>query len=93
MYKIDKINRVLETEFGTLCQIFEKYYLMLKSGKRDILKNNYMESMYGFHQRIPFKGKDSFKGRIVGIDEHGKLGIESEGTIKYYGFKEVAYVR
>ena len=66
---------------------------MLKSGKRDILKNNYLRFMYGIHQWISFKAKDSFKGRIVGIDEHGKLGIESEGTIKYYGFKEVAYVR
>jgi len=92
MYQIDKVTRELDAEFGTLCHIFEKYYLMLKSGKENILKNNYLESMYGFHQWILFKAQDSFRGKIVGIDKQGKLGIESEGIIKYYGFKEVAFV-
>lgn len=93
MYQIDKESRKLNAEFETLCHIFEKYYLMLKSGKENFLRNNYLKSLYGLYQRIPFKAQDSFEGKIVGIDEHGKLGIESKGTIKYYGSKEVAYLR
>jgi len=92
MYQMDKVTRELDAEFETLCHIFEKYYLMLKSGKKDVLKKNYLQSLYGLHESILFKAQDSFRGKIIGIDEHGKLGIESEGIIKYYGFKEVAFV-
>ena len=90
-YQIDKVTRELDVEFETLCHIFEKYYLMLKSGKKKVLKNKYLQSLYGLHEWNLFKTKDSFRGKIVDIDKQGKLGIESEGTIKYYAFKEVIY--
>jgi len=92
MFQMDKVTRELDVELETLCHIFEKYYLMLKSGKEDVLKKNYLQSLYGLDEWILFKAQDSFRGKIVGIDERGKLGIESEGIIKYYSFKEVVYI-
>lgn len=93
MYQMDKVIRELDVELETLCHIFEKYYLMLKSGKENVLKNNYIQYLYGLHEWVLFKTQDSFRGKIIGIDEQGKLGIESEGIIKYYNFREVAYIR
>ena len=76
-----------------LLECLEKNYLQIKNNNYESLKVRYLTNLFRFEEYHYFrKNGHQFLGQIVGIDETGKLGIETEGIILYFDFKEVEFV-
>ncbi|WP_018476977.1 biotin--[acetyl-CoA-carboxylase] ligase [Pontibacter roseus] len=76
-----------------LLELLEKRYLELRSGKVDKLKYEYLQALYRYQEQHAFEvdGKQ-VAGRIAGVDEDGRLAVEIDGELRYFAFKEIAYV-
>jgi BirA family biotin operon repressor/biotin-[acetyl-CoA-carboxylase] ligase len=83
-------EHLLQTVLDGLLPALEARYLQLRQGKRAELKSAYYACLYGFGEERLYKaeGKE-FVGKIVGVDEIGRLKIDSNGGEKAYGLKEV----
>ncbi len=76
-----------------LLEHIEKNYLKIKNNDYESLKISYLNNMYRFQEWHYFrKNGQQFLGQIIGIDETGKLAIETEGMVLYFDFKEVEFV-
>lgn len=76
-----------------LLENLEKNYLKIKNNDFESLKTNYLANLYRFQKYHYFKRNgQQFLGQIVGIDETGKLGIETDENVIYFDFKEVEFV-
>ena len=76
-----------------LLQSIERKYLQVKNNEYNFLKNRYLSNLFRFEEYHYFrKSGQQFLGKIIGIDETGKLGIETEGMVLYFDFKEVEFV-
>ncbi|MBX0334814.1 biotin--[acetyl-CoA-carboxylase] ligase [Pontibacter sp. HSC-14F20] len=79
------VNRLLE--------LLEKRYLELRSGKIDKLKYEYLQALFRYQEEHGYQiGLETVQGRIMGVDEDGRLALEIEGELRYFGFKEIAYL-
>ncbi|WP_026994261.1 biotin--[acetyl-CoA-carboxylase] ligase [Flectobacillus major] len=83
----------LDAVLGKLLEQIEKYYLQIKQGYYETLKIKYLHVLFRYQEWHYFR-KDGqlFSGQIIGIDETGRLAIESEDMVHYFGFKEVEFV-
>ena len=70
----------------------EKRYLQWIEGRSQELKSDYLGNLYWYGEERTFKAKNYFKGRIVGINDEGRLVIESEGEYFRFDFKEVEFI-
>jgi BirA family transcriptional regulator, biotin operon repressor / biotin---[acetyl-CoA-carboxylase] ligase len=71
----------------------EKYYIKLKNGDKSELRKFYLERLYKLDQWSSYDDGEVFIGKIKGINKEGKLIIEkTEGSLNYYGHKEVKYL-
>jgi BirA family biotin operon repressor/biotin-[acetyl-CoA-carboxylase] ligase len=78
-----------------LCEKMEKRYLQLKANRIQKLKQDYLNTLYRFDQMSLFKrlNEDTFYGKILGVEESGKLVIENEfGERACFAIKEVRFV-
>jgi BirA family transcriptional regulator, biotin operon repressor / biotin---[acetyl-CoA-carboxylase] ligase len=83
----------LSEMFKKLLENLEKNYLKIKNNDYESLKMRYLANMFRFEEYHYFrKNGQQFLGKIIGIDETGKLGIETEGIVLYFDFKEVEFV-
>jgi BirA family transcriptional regulator, biotin operon repressor / biotin---[acetyl-CoA-carboxylase] ligase len=79
------VNRLLE--------LLEKRYLELRTGKTEKLRFEYLQALYRFQEEHTYRiGNEEVQGRIVGVDEDGRLALQIGGELRYFAFKEVAYV-
>ncbi len=87
--KTFELDKVLEI----LCSTLEKRYLMLKSGKQELLKEEYYKYLYRKDLLSEFKKKDGslFQGIIRGIGPEGKLIVENKGVMESFYFKEISF--
>jgi len=84
----------LDLLLSGLSEKIEKYYLLLKQGYYESLKMRYLSVMYRYQEWHYFKKNgELFLGQIIGIDQTGKLAIETEEEdLLYFNFKEVEFV-
>ena len=76
-----------------LLECLEKNYLQIKNNNYESLKMIYLTNLFRFEEYCYFrKNGQQFLGKIVGIDETGKLGIQTEGVVLFFDFKEVEFV-
>lgn len=76
-----------------LLESIENKYLKIRNNDYALLKARYLENLYRFNAYHYFKKNgQQFLGKIIGIDETGKLGIETDGQVIYFDFKEVEFV-
>ncbi|HEY4652841.1 MAG TPA: biotin--[acetyl-CoA-carboxylase] ligase [Pontibacter sp.] len=83
----------LEPLISRLLELLEGRYLELRNGKHAKLKYEYLQALYRYqelHQFIVDNRKVA--GSIVGIDEDGRLGVEIEQELQFFGLKEITYV-
>ena len=81
-------DRLADTLLGAL----ETRYNQLRSGAVRVLEEDYLEQMYLLGEQAEFvSGGRRFKGTIRGVDRHGELLIEQEGTTRSYGFQQIQY--
>ena len=76
-----------------LLENLEKNYLQIKNNGYETLKMRYLANMFRFEEYHYFRRNgQQFLGKIIGIEETGKLGIETDGIVLYFDFKEVVFV-
>lgn len=83
----------LEELIPKLLKSIEETYLRLRQNQLSDLKNEYIRSLFRWGEKYTFKSDVLFEGKIVGIDEYGRLLVEDHNQqIKHYNFKEIAFV-
>ena len=71
----------------------ESEYLKLKAGKQELSKKEYLENLYNVNEPAIFIFENNkIQGVIKEIDRFGKLGIEIEGQLQFFDFKEIELV-
>lgn len=83
----------LDNILEPILEKLEYYYLKLKSGDFGFLKASYLQTLFRINQWHTFrKNGQIFLGKITGIDENGRLAMETEFGAEVFGFKEVEFV-
>lgn len=83
----------LEELIPKLLKSIEETYLKLRQHKKEDLKNEYLSCLFRWGKKYPFKSDVLFEGKIVGIDEYGRLLVEDDTQeVKPYNFKEIAFI-
>lgn len=71
----------------------EQQYVLLRNGQTTTLRHTYLQHLYGFGRTRQFRDQNGeFTGSITGIDEYGRLGVQSADGQRYYAFKEIAFI-
>ena len=90
----EKFN--LEDIFNKVLQGIEKWMLKLQSGGNTtkILSKSYYTRLLGYGEILSFKTENqSFKGKVVGVENSGKLIIEKlDKELVSFGFKEIEFL-
>ncbi len=83
------LNALLALILSTI----EARYLQLRAGQNDLIDAHYHERLFGLNRTMNFKSASkTFEGTIRGVDNHGRLTVESASGFKYYAVKEIAIV-
>lgn len=70
----------------------EKYFLKLKNGASQELKQAYLKRLLGYNEELKFEDASGiFTGIIRGVSETGQLLVERAGNQQHYDLKEVKY--
>ena len=81
-------------ELNLLLEKFEGYYLLLRSGKKEWLKQEYLNHLYWIGEPHEFRAKDEqFIGVITGVDKNGRLTIMRDGKEISADLKEITFVK
>jgi BirA family transcriptional regulator, biotin operon repressor / biotin---[acetyl-CoA-carboxylase] ligase len=84
-----EIGPIIEKIFEEI----EKYYYVLKNRDFDFLKNKYLNQLFRIAEWHPFKaGNHIFNGKILTINEQGKLELETVEGLQSFDFKEIEFV-
>ena len=84
---------ILEEIFPVLITHLESRYLQLRSDGWPQIRELYLKGLYRINQTHTFKAGEVFQGKIVGIDDFGRLKIEkSEGSTEAFDIKEIQYL-
>ena len=76
-----------------LLENIEINYLKIKNNDYESLKIKYLSNLFRFEEYHYFRRNgQQFLGQIIGIDKTGKLGIETDGNVIYFDFKEVEFM-
>ncbi len=95
---IRKINQQpflydLQEMYVALIQKIESYYLKLKQNQFIFLKDEYLQKLYLINQEHRFeRNEQDFVGKIIGVNEKGKLSVEIDGDIVDFNLKEITYL-
>ena len=88
-------GKVYDTDrmLSELCVHLDHRYHQLRNGTLRGIDQDYSQMMYQRDCWSPYSDENGeFEGRILGVDEIGRLLIETlNGTIKTYHFKEVVF--
>lgn len=82
----------LNTVLNELILSLEAYYLKLKEKQFDYLKKAYLKNLFWINEEHKFSDGEPFKGKITGIDDHGRLMINTDYGVRFFNFKEVEFV-
>lgn len=78
-----------------LCKTIEKRYLQLRALDFEVLKKDYLQGLYRFQEDAIFQRadtKEAFSGKIVGLDDAGRLKIDTNKGESVFSFKEVKFL-
>lgn len=95
---VTSLSNISEKKFDlqdilkALLRRLEYRYLQLRNHKLELLKAEYLANLFGFQQLRRFNSSRQFEGRIVGIDEVGKLLVKEGAQIKSYDLKEITFI-
>lgn len=92
LYQITHQIFNLENSLAQLLEYMELRYLQLKNKQYNRLREEYYVHMYWINEVHTFKSDHEFKGVIRGIEDTGRLRIESEGSQLAFDLKEVSFI-
>jgi len=83
----------LEEALSQLCQKIDARYHQLRKGDFRQIDEDYIEMLYQLGNWYNYSDENGdFEGLIIGVDQIGRLMIETrDGIIKKYHFKEVVF--
>lgn len=82
----------IEPLFEKLLKAIEVEYLKMKINANNV-KARYENLLYGMHVKVPVHiGKTKKDLKIVGVNTHGQLLAEVDGTEKTFNFKELEFI-
>ena len=83
-----------ETVLEAFLQNFQTYYTSLEQHDFTAIHTAYLQHLYRRDEWAKFRDETGiFEGRIVDVEPTGRLIVETtEGTLRKFAFKEVAYV-
>lgn len=99
--KANSIRNILEADYDVeksdlMTLIFEEiesYYLKLKSNKATDFSTKYLSILFRINQWHNFRKNDKdFVGKIIGVNDYGRLKIETQKGVELFDFKEVEFV-
>ncbi len=77
-----------------LCRHLEKYYLQLKSGKFESIRQAYLENLYGLSETLEFEVNDTIRKLYVkGVSNSGLLNLlDEDGKLMEADVKQVKWI-
>lgn len=86
-YDLDELLEIL-------CWSMEKRYLQLRTNEVEKIKAEYLDNLYRYMEDSLYQIPEGevFQGRIIGIEEFGKLMIESKNGIQNFDTKQVKFI-
>lgn len=82
----------LSTELIDVLHAIEIRYQALRKAQLSKLENDYLSVLYGFNEKRFFSTADeTFEGKILGVDDSGRLIIEVDGAKRLFNTKEVRF--
>ncbi len=92
LFEVTKSMNSLPELFEKLIESLEYYYLKLKSGKREELKEEYLQHLFGFQEFRKYRTEYLFNGKIIDVEETGRLVMETTKGLQSFDFKEVEFL-
>ena len=79
---------------GEICVNIESWYIKLREGKQELIRNAYLQALYWFNEHKAFKKKGQFfVGRIIDVNPDGPLIINvGDNNNQSFQFKEVEFL-
>ncbi|MCE3227738.1 MAG: biotin--[acetyl-CoA-carboxylase] ligase [Bacteroidetes bacterium] len=76
-----------------LCSRLEKYYMLLRNGKRETISENYIKHFFGLNKWLDFEiGNQVEKLLVKGVSRNGLLLLEdSSGKEREFDMKEIKW--
>ncbi|KYG78824.1 biotin--[acetyl-CoA-carboxylase] ligase [Roseivirga echinicomitans] len=92
LFEVTKSMNSLPELFEKLIESLEYYYLKLKSGKKEELKEEYLQHLFGFQKFRKYRTEYLFNGKIIDVEETGRLVMETAKGVQSFDFKEVEFL-
>ena len=85
----------LQNLINLLCSNIEKRYLQLRADHFSIIQKEYLSNLYRYQEDAIYQRMDNdnvFSGKIIGVDESGKLLIDHRRGQSSFSVKEVKFL-
>jgi BirA family biotin operon repressor/biotin-[acetyl-CoA-carboxylase] ligase len=85
----------LRTLLADICKHIEAWYLGLKAGRDDFVRNSYLNRLYWLNEKNFFKtlNEKSFTGTIINVKYNGLLVVKNNnGDEKEFSLKEIEFL-
>lgn len=84
----------LKTLLSEICGHIEGYYLQLKAGKKEFVRNLYLTRLYWLNEAKRFRSQTGeFEGVIKGVKHNGLLTVENNnGEQMEFSLKEITFI-
>jgi len=77
----------------SLLESLERRYLQARAGQRALLRADYLRVLYRYEEWHPYEvAGRRVVGRIVDVDEAGRLIVEMDGKLQRFGLQEIKFV-
>jgi BirA family biotin operon repressor/biotin-[acetyl-CoA-carboxylase] ligase len=93
------VKQILQKDYdirdilADICNNIEAYYLALKAGKINLIRDAYLERLYWFNENKRFNAAgETFNGTITGVKDNGLLVINKSGEEVTYNLKEIEFL-
>lgn len=97
--KASSISKILQQDYdlnkllAQICQNIESRYLQLKADKTAILDQDYLKNMFRLEESHFFEiNHQKIKGTIKGVNNNGKLILQTDKDLKELDLKEVKFI-
>ena len=76
-----------------LLENFDKYYNLLESGMKQMIKNRYLDFLYGYQEQLIYELQNGtmLTGEIIGVREDGRLRLRTNQGEKIYDIREIKF--
>lgn len=82
-----------DEQLRLLLEEFETIYVMLRAGKGEKLRDDYIRSLYWINENHTFQSNSTpFEGVIDGVDDAGRLLVSTQSKKYAFNTKEVRYI-